>query len=69
MGRPGHEIVFVYEARFVDPSNYERERFEIREPNFEVYDAVWRPLDDFRLERLALYPPDMLDLLERTPVA
>lgn len=68
-GRPGHEIVFVYEARFADQSDYEREFFEITEPTFEKYNAIWRPLDDFRSGRIALYPPDLLELLDRTPVA
>ncbi len=66
---PGHEIVFVYEASFVDPANYEREFFEVREPNCETYNAVWRSLDEFRSGRLLLYPEDMLALLERAPVA
>jgi 8-oxo-dGTP pyrophosphatase MutT (NUDIX family) len=64
-GRPGHEIVFVYEARFADPADYERELFEIREPNLETYPAVWKRMDDFRSGRLALYPPDLLELLDR----
>jgi len=37
MGRPGHEIVFVTKAAFVDRADYERESFQITEPNFESY--------------------------------
>jgi len=68
-GNPGHEVVFVYEARFVNEADYDREFFEICEPNFERYNAVWRPVDDLRAGHVLLYPPDMLALLERTPVA
>jgi 8-oxo-dGTP pyrophosphatase MutT (NUDIX family) len=67
-GRPGHEIVFVYESTFLDAANYRRESFAICEPNFETYPAIWKTLEDFRSGRLALYPPDLLELLERTPV-
>jgi 8-oxo-dGTP pyrophosphatase MutT (NUDIX family) len=66
MGRPGHEIVFVYESTFVDASDYERESFEICEPNFETYPAIWKEMDDFRSGRLELYPPALLEVLERT---
>jgi 8-oxo-dGTP pyrophosphatase MutT (NUDIX family) len=68
-GNPGHEIVFVYEATFVDAANYEREYFEISEPNFETYRAMWRSLNEFQSDRLLLYPDGMLDLLQRAPVA
>ena len=66
-GEPGHEIVFVYEATFSDPANYDRQSFEICEPNFETYPAVWKHIDDFRSGHLELYPPDLLGLLESVP--
>ena len=68
-GNPGHEIVFVYEASFVDAANYERDFFEISEPNFETYRAVWRSLDEFQSGRLLLYPEGLRELLDRAPVA
>jgi len=69
LGSPGHEIVFVYEATFVDAANYERESFEIVEPNCDSYPAIWRRLDDFRSGRFELYPPGILELLDRTRVS
>jgi 8-oxo-dGTP pyrophosphatase MutT (NUDIX family) len=68
-GQPGHEIVFVYEAQFVDPADYDRAHFEIREPNFETYNAAWKDIDEFRSGRQTLLPRSLLGLLERTPVA
>jgi 8-oxo-dGTP pyrophosphatase MutT (NUDIX family) len=67
MGRPGHEIVFVYESTFADASDYARDYFEIVEPNFGTYPAIWKEMDDFRSGRLDLYPPALLEVLERTP--
>ena len=66
-GRPGHEIVFVYEARFADPADYQREFFQINEPNFQSYRARWADIQAFRDGTLSLYPGGLLDLLDRTP--
>jgi ADP-ribose pyrophosphatase YjhB (NUDIX family) len=46
-GKPGHEIVFVYEGRFSDQTVYGREEFVVREDNGEVLKASWRPLSFF----------------------
>lgn len=67
LGRPGHEVVFVYEATFTDAADYERDFFEIREPNFGTYNAVWKHMDDFRSGRLELYPAELLGVLDATP--
>lgn len=64
-GRPGHEIVFVFEARFVDASFYEAERIVGREGAGIRIEAIWldvsQPLDR------PLYPNGLLEVLqERT---
>jgi len=61
-GRPGHEIVFVFEARFVDRSFYEAERIVGTEGDGVRIEAIWidvsAPLDR------PLYPDGMLALLQ-----
>jgi 8-oxo-dGTP pyrophosphatase MutT (NUDIX family) len=40
-GEPGHEIVFVYDGRFVDESLYDRESLAVVEGK-RRFEAVWR---------------------------
>jgi len=51
-GKPGHEIVFVYDGRFVDGSLYERESLDVVEGK-RKFKAVWRSLEELRSA-----PPD-----------
>lgn len=46
-GKPGHEIVFVYDGRFVDESVYQRNILTVREDDGQTLRAVWRTLDSF----------------------
>jgi ADP-ribose pyrophosphatase YjhB (NUDIX family) len=62
-GEPGHEIVFLFEARLKDRSFYRRERIEVRETDWGV--ARWRSLGYFRRGRAPLYPEGLLELLTR----
>lgn len=59
-GRPGHEIVVVFRARFVDPSFYELDEIPIFEDVWEGR-ATWldlrEPID------APLYPEGLLELL------
>lgn len=58
-GKPGHEIVYVYDARFIDESAYRRDSFTVTEET-ETLKASWRRLgffDDYhRLVPEALVP-------------
>ena len=60
-GRPGHEIVLVFEARFVDISHYEAERIVGTEGSGIRIEAIWidvsQPLDR------PLYPDGLLELV------
>lgn len=64
-GRPGHEIVMVFEARFVDSSYYQAERIVGTEGVGTKFEAVWidvsQPLDR------PLYPNGLLELLGESP--
>lgn len=46
-GELGHEIVFVYAARFVDGSAYATEEFVVTEDNGDILTARWLPLAFF----------------------
>src|SRR5687768_15149006 len=60
-GRPGHEIVFVYEAQFVDADAYERAELPMREPGWDS-PALWRRLDAFGPD-CRLVPEGLAELL------
>ena len=61
-GIPSHEIVFVYEGRFADPTMYERETFTVDERSSTLR-ATWRRLDTFDMSTAPLYPEGLLELL------
>ncbi|MCR6488200.1 NUDIX hydrolase [Amycolatopsis sp. OK19-0408] len=59
-GRPGHEIVFLYEAAFAEEGFYAQEEMKIiDDPNT----AYWIDLADFREGRKTLYPTGLTELL------
>ncbi len=61
-GQPKHEIVFVYDGRFVDETIYDRQELHGWEANGEPLRAVWRKLDSFD-EKHRLVPEGLWDLL------
>lgn len=61
-GEPGHEIVFVYDGRFVDESLYQRESLTAVEGK-RPFTAVWRSLTALREGSHHLVPPQLWDLL------
>jgi ADP-ribose pyrophosphatase YjhB (NUDIX family) len=62
LGAEGHELVRVYAARFADPRDYERARFDCVEANGSRFTCVWKPIADFRAGVL-LYPDGLLELI------
>ncbi|MDQ3327072.1 MAG: NUDIX hydrolase [Chloroflexota bacterium] len=65
-GRPGHEIVLVYDGAFVDAALYGRERLTGREGR-TTFEAVWKPLTAFVADQPLLYPDGLLELLSSRP--
>ena len=61
-GKPGHEIVFVYDARFTDPNVYAERELPIREPGWEG-PAIWLNFEE--PAPAPLYPDGLKDLLRR----
>ncbi len=69
VGRPGHEILLMYDARFEDESFYERASLEAYEENGERhFEAEWKSLEYFRSAGSPpLYPNGLLELLSNDP--
>lgn len=63
-GRPGHEIVQVYDGVLIDSGLYEQAVIEGNEADVdESFKAVWKSLDEFGEEKSILYPTGLLALL------
>jgi len=61
-GKPGHEIVFVYDGRFVDEAMYGKESMTLTEDGGETFRVTWRPLASFD-DQHRLVPEQLWDLL------
>lgn len=62
-GKPGHEIVFVYDGRLEDTSAYDLPELPMTEPGWSS-PAKWRPLDSFG-DDCRLVPEGLTALLRR----
>ena len=63
-GRQGHEVVFVYDAEFVDRSLYEQEEIRCYEPEADVeFVARWRSPEEMRGLGVRLVPEGLSGLL------
>lgn len=62
LGEPGHELVWTYEGRFVDPSYYATNVVEADEGGSK-FEAHWVPLETFTSGQAPLYPDGLLELL------
>lgn len=63
-GMPGHEIILVYDAEFVDKNMYEKEFINITESADGWYKAYWKSIDEFGEGKLILYPDKLKKLLK-----
>ncbi|PSN10075.1 NUDIX hydrolase [filamentous cyanobacterium CCT1] len=61
-GEPGHEMVFVYDGRFVDESLYERESLDGVEGKRQ-FKAVWRSPEALRHGPYYLVPEEIWTFL------
>ncbi len=63
-GEQGHEIVFVYDAEFVDKSLYELDEIDACEQEANVkFKAKWQSLDEIKNSNARLVPEDLAKLL------
>ncbi len=67
-GEPRHEIILLYDARFSDPSVYQKEYSEINEAGWK--NAAWIALEEFSpapsARNLILYPEGLYKLLQQS---
>ncbi len=63
-GKPGHEIVLVYDAKFVDQKLYETNVVKGRESDGTEFVALWKTIAEFKKGGARLVPEGLLDLLE-----
>ena len=61
-GQPGHEIVFVYNAQFVDGALYDRAELTVQEGK-RRFKARWRSLDQLRGDPVWLVPEGLWQYL------
>ncbi|MBD0335559.1 MAG: NUDIX hydrolase [Cyanobacteria bacterium Co-bin13] len=62
LGKPGHEIVFVYDARFVDASLYDQEQLAVQEGDLQ-FTATWKSLTEMTGPARRLVPEGLAALL------
>lgn len=60
--RIGHEVIFLYEARFVDESLYKQESFQVVDSK-GVGEAVWRTPQQIQNAGEKLYPVELNELV------
>jgi 8-oxo-dGTP pyrophosphatase MutT (NUDIX family) len=63
-GKPGHEIVMIYDATFVDRSIYEKDSLIGREDEIDVsFVAEWKSIDELRQGPALLAPEGLAALM------
>ncbi|MFJ5427950.1 NUDIX hydrolase [Pectobacterium actinidiae] len=62
-GKPGHEIVFVYEARFQDESLYQQDIIHGIETNGVPIITRWFDIDLLRSGEIKFYPHGIVDMI------
>jgi ADP-ribose pyrophosphatase YjhB (NUDIX family) len=62
-GKPGHEIILVYDAEFVNKEVYGKKAIRISESNDAWCYAYWKGLDELGEGKLKLYPDELFNLL------
>jgi ADP-ribose pyrophosphatase YjhB (NUDIX family) len=62
-GKPGHEIILVYDAEFMNKDMYQKDAVNITESNNVWCYAYWKSLDEFGDGKLKLYPDNLKQLL------
>ncbi|MFE4104776.1 NUDIX hydrolase [Almyronema epifaneia] len=61
-GEPMHELVFVYDAEFVDSAWYQQEAVQVTEGKRQ-FEARWRSLSELSGTHICLVPEQLWELL------
>lgn len=57
----GHEIVYIYPAKFIDPEFTKNRVFQLIEANGEVFEAAWINVSRFLDGELRLVPEQLIE--------
>lgn len=61
-GGPGHEIIMVFDAEFINGSLYEKEVIDVNEADI-WYSAHWIRYEDLLSGKITVYPEAMKEML------
>ena len=64
-GKPGHEIVLIYDGALMDPGLYDQAAIVGIEADGEEFRAVWKNIGEFGGGKSILYPTGLLEMLAR----
>ena len=64
-GKPGHEIVLIYDGSLMDPGLYDQAAIVGIEADGEEFSAVWKSIGEFGVGKSILYPTGLLEMLAR----
>ena len=62
-GKPGHEVIFIYDAEFVDMRVYDKPSMTAKESDGTLLNVFWKDLDFFN-DHHRLVPVELKVLLE-----
>jgi 8-oxo-dGTP pyrophosphatase MutT (NUDIX family) len=62
-GKPGHEIVLIYDGLLKEPALYDQAVIDGQEADGEKFRAIWKNISEFRGGKCILYPTGLLDLI------
>jgi len=64
-GKPGHEIVLIYDGSLKDPGLYDQAEIVGREADGEEFRAVWKNISEFGEGKKILYPLGLSEMLTK----
>jgi 8-oxo-dGTP pyrophosphatase MutT (NUDIX family) len=64
-GKPGHEIVLIYDGSLKERGLYDRATIVGREADGEEFRAIWKNISEFGAGRKILYPTGLLEMLTK----
>jgi 8-oxo-dGTP pyrophosphatase MutT (NUDIX family) len=62
-GKPGHEIVMIYDGTLKEPGLYNQAMIVGQEVDGEEFRAIWKSINEFGPGKLILYPTGLLEML------
>jgi 8-oxo-dGTP pyrophosphatase MutT (NUDIX family) len=64
-GKPGHEIVLIYDGSLKEPGFYDQATIVGKEADGEEFRAIWKNISEFGEGKKILYPTGLLEMLAK----